>query len=183
MRVDIPSYQKDLTSSLVSLSWSFLLSLVLIYMILAAQFESLTRPLLLMVSVPLMIVGIALALFLSGSSVNVLSVMGIVMSAGVAVNHAIVLMQCVDSNRASGMKLHEAVVRGTHARLEPIAMTTLAAILGLVPLVSGMSTGGEMEAPLAITMMGGLIGSTTLMLFVLPVFYYKAAAYFMRKKA
>lgn len=159
--------------SIKSLILSLILSVVLIYMILASQFESFIKPALIMVTVPLTLSGTSLALLLTANSLNVMSIMGMILLSGIVVNNAIVLLEYITQYRQSGHPLAEAIVLGSSERLRPILMTTLTTILGLVPLAIGLQEGGEIQSPMAITVIGGLMVSTVLTLIILPIFYYK----------
>ena len=156
--------------SFQSLGFTLALAIVLIYMIMAAQFESLWQPFIIMVSLPLALTGVALSLFLSGMSLNIISLLGIILLGGIAVNNGIVLVTCIDQ-QVQVMPLEEAVVRGSVRRLRPVLMTTLTTIVGLIPLSLGLGKGAELRAPMAMAVMGGLASSTILTLFIIPALY------------
>lgn len=170
---EIPPETGEIRASLDELFGSLALSVLLIYMILAAQMESLARPLLVMLSVPLAVSGVALALFVTGNSVNIISVIGMVMLSGTVVSGAILLLEYITIYRESGVPAREAAVRACRERLRPILMTALTTILGLAPLALGVDRGSEMQSPLAVTMIGGMLASTALTLAAVPVFHYK----------
>ncbi len=169
----IASEIKEVEESISGLVFSLVLSILLIYMILAAQFESLTKPLLIMLSVPLTISGISISLLITGNSITIVSVMGMVMLSGIVVNNAIVLIEYIRKYRDEGIDLTDAVCMGSKERLRPIVMTTLTTMLGLFPLALGLSEGGEIQAPQAITVIGGLFVSTVLTLVLIPIYYYR----------
>ncbi len=150
-----------------------LVSVILIYMILAAQFESLRQPVIIMLSVPMTISGISIALLITGNSLNIISGMGIIMLAGLAVNNAILLFEKIQKNRETGMELEKSILNASSDRLKPILISTLVTMIDILPLAIGLQEGGEMQSPLAIAVVGGLISSTFLILVVLPSYYYR----------
>ena len=158
-------------SSLRAVGWSLLLSLLLVYLILAAQFESLLQPCVILVTVPLAAAGVALALGVTGQTVNLMSLTGCVVLVGIVVNDAIIKVDFINQRRALGMPLREAIVAAGHDRVRPILMTTITTVLGLLPLVLRLGEGAELRAPLAIAIVGGLTSATLLTLLVVPVLY------------
>ena len=148
-----------------------LLALILVYLVMASQFESLVHPLLIMVSVPLAAIGSLWALWLTRTSLSLTSMMGLIMLAGIVVNNAIVLVDYINTLRREGVTPEEAVLKAGTVRLRPILMTAITTILGLLPLALGFGEGTEIQAPLAITVIGGLVTSTILTLFIIPVIY------------
>ena len=158
-------------SSLRAVGWSLLLSVLLVYLILAAQFESLVQPLVVLVTVPLAIAGVSFTLGLLGQSINLMSLMGCVVLVGIVVNDAIIKMDFINQRRAIGMPLRAAILAAGRDRVRPIIMTTLTTILGLLPLAMGFGQGAELRAPLAIAIVGGLTSATLLTLLVVPVLY------------
>jgi HAE1 family hydrophobic/amphiphilic exporter-1 len=154
------------------LRWGLLLALVLVYMVMAAQFESLRDPLLIMFSLPLAAVGIVLSLWVTGSTVNVNSFIGIILLTGIVVNNAIVLVDYINLKmREEGLTAREAVVSGATARLRPVLMTTLTTVLAMAPLAFALGEGGEVQAPLARVVIGGLTSSTLITLLFIPTVY------------
>ncbi len=166
---------REVRESFRKVYFALVLSIVLIYMIMASQFESLIQPLLIMITVPLSIIGISLALFLTGTSLNVISLLGMVMLGGVVVNNGIVLMEYINQRRAEGVPLVEAAFESSKVRTRPIIMSALTSSIGLIPIALGLGEGSELRAPLAITTIGGLLSSTFLTLVVLPCFYILAS--------
>lgn len=146
------------------------LAVVLIYMLLCIQFESLIIPLSIMMCVPLCFIGIFLALFLSGTSFSVMAGVGCLMLIGIAVKNGILLVENTEQARERGLKREEALLEACPTRLRPILITALAAMLGMVPIAL-RGRGGELEAPMAISVIGGLFASTVLTLFVVPTAY------------
>jgi HAE1 family hydrophobic/amphiphilic exporter-1 len=151
---------------------SVIMAAVLIYMVMAAQFERFLDPVIVMVSVPLGIVGVVPALLLTGTSLNVQSLMGMVMLIGIVVNNAIVLVDYINlMRREHGMDVAEAVVQSGRRRLRPILMTSCTTVLGMLPLAIGGGAGGEIQASLARVVIGGLSVSTLITLVVIPTTY------------
>ncbi|NLA74720.1 MAG: efflux RND transporter permease subunit, partial [Deltaproteobacteria bacterium] len=150
---------------------SLLLALVLVYMVLACQYESLKNPLIVMFSVPVAAVGVMLILFLTDTTLNIQSYIGCIMLGGIAVNNAILLVDQAGQLAGKGMPVTEAVIEAGRRRLRPILMTTLTTIFGLLPLALGIGEGAEAQAPLARAVVGGLTGSTLISLVLIPVVY------------
>jgi HAE1 family hydrophobic/amphiphilic exporter-1 len=157
------------------------LALALVYMIMAAQFERFVDPLIVMLSVPVALVGVVPALLLTGTTLNIQSVMGLVMLIGIVVNNAIVLVDAVNLlRRERGMDVASAVVEGARLRLRPILMTTATTVLGLLPLALGLGVGGEIQGALARVVVGGLIASTLVTLVLIPTAHVAAAGLLAR---
>jgi HAE1 family hydrophobic/amphiphilic exporter-1 len=151
---------------------SIIMALVLIYMVMAAQFERFFDPLVVMFSVPLAVIGVVPSLLLTGTTINLQSLMGMVMLIGIVVNNAIVLVDYINLlRREHGMETREAVVLSGKLRLRPILMTTLTTVLGLLPLSFGFGAGAEIQASLARVVIGGLTASTLVTLVFIPVVY------------
>ncbi len=156
---------------------AIVLALVLIYMVMAAQFERFLDPLIVMFSVPLAIIGVVPALLLTGTTLNMQSFMGVVMLIGIVVNNAIVLVDYINLlRREENLDVREAVVKAGRLRLRPILMTTLTTVLALLPLALGIGQGAEMQAALARVVIGGLTASTLITLVFIPVVYVTANA-------
>lgn len=153
------------------LNFALILAVALIYMIMAAQFESLMYPLVIMVTVPLGFIGVIWALAASGRPLSVPALLGVIMLAGIAVNNGIVMIDYVNQLRRSGMDRLSALVTGCPTRLRPVAMTTLTTVLGMIPLALGRGEGAELQAPIAVVIIGGLSVSTLLTLGFVPVAY------------
>ena len=154
------------------LRWGLLLALILVYMVMAAQFESLRDPLLIMFSLPLAVIGIVVSLWATGSTFNVNSFIGIILLTGIVVNNAIVLVDYINLKvREDGLPVREAVITGATARLRPILMTTLTTVLAMVPLALGLGEGSEVQAPMARVVIGGLTSSALITLVFIPSFY------------
>jgi len=165
----------QMKESFMGLLFAALLSLVMVYMVMAAQFENLTQPFLIMFTVPLALIGIAAALFITFTKISVMVFLGLIVMGGVVVNNGIVLIDCINRLRADGMPLEEALIEGARMRFRPIIMTAATSVLGLVPLGLGLSEGAKLQQPMAITIMSGLTVSTFLSLVIIPAFYLRAA--------
>jgi HAE1 family hydrophobic/amphiphilic exporter-1 len=137
----------------------------------ASQFESLIHPFVILFTIPLALVGAIWALFITGTTVNVVAFIGVIMLAGIVVNNAIVLVDLINQLQAKGVEKMTAIAEAAKARLRPILMTTLTTALGLLPMAIGFGEGSEVRTPMAITVIGGLIVSTLLTLIVIPVVY------------
>lgn len=152
-----------------------IMALVLIYMVMAGQFERFLDPLIVMFAVPVAIVGVVPTLLLTGTTLNMQSIMGIVMLIGIVVNNAIVLVDYVNlMRRERELGVVDAVVEAGRLRLRPILMTTLTTVLGLFPLALGFGAGAEIQASLARVVIGGLTASTLITLVLIPVVYVTA---------
>ncbi len=150
---------------------SLVLALVLVYMVLACQYESLRDPLIVMFSVPLAAVGVLVTLFITKTTLNVQSYIGCIMLGGIVVNNAILLVDQAGRLVQDGMRTRDALIEAGRRRLRPILMTTLTTILGLLPLALGIGEGSDAQAPLARAVVGGLTGSTLITLVLIPVVY------------
>jgi HAE1 family hydrophobic/amphiphilic exporter-1 len=167
---------KDQQESFGDLGTLLLIIVMLVFIVMASQFESLTYPFIIMFSIPFAISGVVLALGISGSTLNMMSFVGIIMLIGIVVKNGIVLVDYINLNRERGMGVIQAVVNGGKSRLRPVIMTTLTTILGMLPLALSHSQGSEMWRPMAVTVIGGLTVSTVLTLVIIPVIYTAFAA-------
>ena len=157
--------------SMKSLTFALILSIVLVYMVLASQFESLLHPFTILLTIPLAGVGAILSFFILGMPLNIMAYIGIILLGGIAVNNSIMLVDCINQNRLNGMGVREAILDAGQRRLRPIMMTSLSTILGLLPLTFGFGESAELRAPMAIAVIGGLATSTLLTLIVIPCYY------------
>jgi HAE1 family hydrophobic/amphiphilic exporter-1 len=162
---------EELQVSYASLRLMLALAIFLVYVVMAAQFESLFHPFVILVSVPLGLVGVVAALWLTGNAISVLVLIGVVMLAGIVVNNAIVLVDAINRRRREGEALQDAILGAGGERLRPILMTTTTTVLALLPMSLGLGAGDELRAPLAITVIGGLLAATLLTLVVVPCVY------------
>ncbi len=171
MTVELGGQNDEMDSSFRSLQLAVLLAVFLVYLVMAAQFESFVYPLIIMCTVPLALTGAVYGLFLRGLPVSVIAVIGAIMLAGIVVNNGIVLVDRINQLRRTGLLLAEAVQRAGAERLRPILMTTATTVLGLLPMALGLGEGAELRAPLAVTVISGLLLATVLTLVVVPVIY------------
>lgn len=163
--------EEEMARSLRSLLLAMGLAIFLVYLVMASQFESLLHPFVILFTLPLGAIGAVGALALTGRSVDIVAMIGLVMLAGIVVNNAIVLIDAVNQLRREGMARTEALIQAGLTRLRPILMTTATTVLGLIPMALGLGEGAELRAPLAITVIGGLSVATVLTLVVVPVVY------------
>jgi multidrug efflux pump subunit AcrB len=147
------------------------LAFLLVYLVMAAQFSSWLDPLIMIVSAPLGLIGVVAALWLTGTSLNIQSCMGILMMIGISVSNSVLVVEFANRQLAAGMDPFTAAVTAARTRLRPVLMTTIATILGLLPMAIHLRPGDEMNLPLARAVIGGLTGSTLLTLFVVPLLY------------
>jgi HAE1 family hydrophobic/amphiphilic exporter-1 len=162
---------EDMAESFGYMAEALILAVIFVYLILAAQFESFIDPLAIMFSLPLSIVGMAGMLFLTRDTVNMMSLIGLIMLMGLVTKNAILLVDFTKTLRGRGMSRRDALIAAGRTRLRPILMTTLAMIFGMLPLAMALGKGAEMRAPMARAVIGGLITSTLLTLLVVPVVY------------
>jgi len=162
---------KDIAESMTYASQALVLAVVFIYLILASQFASFLQPVAIMMSLPLALVGVVLALLVARSTLNIFSIIGFVMLMGLVTKNAILLVDFINQARRSGSARREAILAAGRIRLRPILMTTLAMIFGMLPLALGLGEGGEQRAPMGQAVIGGVITSGLLTLVVVPVVY------------
>jgi HAE1 family hydrophobic/amphiphilic exporter-1 len=141
------------------------------YLVLVMQFGSFTAPVAIMLSLPLSLIGVVLALNLTGSTINLMSLIGVIMLMGLVAKNAILLLDCARKEEAQGVDREEALMHAGRVRLRPILMTTLALVAGMMPVAIGVGEGGEFYRPMALAIIGGVIVSTLLTLLVVPSFY------------
>lgn len=171
VRVDLRGSVQSMRQSFSSFGLGLCLALVLLYLVLVAQFASFTDPLVILLAVPPGLAGVLLTLFATNTSLNVMSLMGIVMLVGIAVSNSILIVEFTRHLRAEGMALREAVAEAAQVRLRPVIMTSLATIIGLLPMALKLGEGSEAYAPLARALLGGLSVSVLFTVFVVPVAY------------
>jgi HAE1 family hydrophobic/amphiphilic exporter-1 len=147
------------------------MAIIFVYMLLAAQFNSFIHPFTVMLSLPLAVVGAFGALFLSGMTLSIFSMIGVIMLMGLVTKNAILLVDYTNTVRARGVAVREALLEAGAVRLRPILMTTMAMVFGMLPVALALSEGGETRAPMAVTVIGGLLTSMFLTLVVVPVVY------------
>jgi HAE1 family hydrophobic/amphiphilic exporter-1 len=173
-----PSYKlkytgqaEELGKTLKNLSFVFVLAFVLLYMVLASQFNSFLQPVIIMLAQPLAIIGGLIALLITGNSLNIFSMIGLVLLIGLVAKNSILLVDLTNQLRAEGASVHEALSRACPVRLRPVLMTSLTIILALLPAAIGLGAGSETNKPLSIAIIGGMISSTLLTLVVVPAAY------------
>ncbi len=168
---DITGQNKEMETSLNSLMLALALAIFLVYIVMASQFESLLHPFIIIFTIPLALIGVIIFLFLFNIPVSVVVFLGGIMLAGIVVNNAIILVDYINKLRARGLEKMEAILTAGKVRLRPIIMTTSTTALGLLPMAVGMGDGAEIRAPMAITVIIGLLTSTVLTLIVIPTVY------------
>ena len=161
----------EIKRTFLEMRFALILAIILIYMLLAAQFQSFKNPLIIMLSIPVAALGISGSLFITGKSLNINSGIGIIMLAGIVVNNAIVLFDYIERERDSGKTIAESIIAAGERRLKPILMTTATTIFALLPIALGIGEGSELQQPLAIAVIGGLTLSTFLTLVFMPTVY------------
>jgi HAE1 family hydrophobic/amphiphilic exporter-1 len=171
LRVEIGGENEEMRRGFRGLAFAFLLAILLVYMLLAAEFESLLLPFIVLLAVPLAAVGSTLALWVTGAGINTMSLIGMVILVGIVDNDAVVKVDFINQMRRQGMSRREAIFAAGHARMRPIVMNTITAMLGLLPMALALGPGAELQAPLAIAVFGGLLSATALTLVVIPVAY------------
>ncbi|MFC2088538.1 efflux RND transporter permease subunit [Calditrichota bacterium] len=169
---EITGEEQKRSESFTSLQFALLLSIVLIYMVLASQFESLIHPFTILLTIPLAAVGAVLIFFIMGKSLNVMAYIGIIMLVGIAVNDSIILVDAINKLIKEGMELKSAILEAGQRRIRPIIMTSITTILALLPLTFGFGESAALRSPMALAVIGGLVTSTVLTLIVIPCVYY-----------
>jgi HAE1 family hydrophobic/amphiphilic exporter-1 len=169
--VNISGAYEDMMESFMDLGLLIVVSLILVYLVMASQFESLKMPLIIMLSIPFAFSGVAVALFISGASLSLIAAIGAVMLIGIVVKNAIVLVDFINLTRDRGVELYEAVIISGRSRLRPVLMTSATTILAMLPLAINPGEGSELWSPMGIAVIGGLIFSTMVTLILVPVGY------------
>jgi len=161
----------EMAVSFNSLRFAMILAIFLVYIVMAATFESFIHPLIVLCTIPLAVIGVVAGLLITRTDISVMVLIGVILLVGVVVNNAIVLIDCVNRLRRAGLDKVDAVIRAGHIRLRPIMMTTLTSVLGLLPMAIPWGEGAELRAPLSITVLSGLLVCTLLTLVVIPAAY------------
>ncbi len=169
--IRIAGEEQKRQESMSNLKWALLLSIVLVYMVMASQFESLIHPLIVLFTIPFAIVGTIILFFIMGLTFNIMALIGIIMLGGIAVNDSIILIDRINQLRALGMGKREAISVGSQQRLRPIMMTSIITIIALLPLTFGFGESASLRSPMAYAVIGGMITSTLLTLLVIPCVY------------
>jgi HAE1 family hydrophobic/amphiphilic exporter-1 len=160
-----------MTDAFVILAAAFALAFLLVYMVMASQFEHFVHPFIIMFTIPLGIIGVMFGLLLAGRPVNLPALIGVIMLAGIAVNNGIVMIDYMNQLIRRGMDRREAVLLGATTRLRPVLLTALTTILAALPMAFSKSAGSEFRAPLGVAIAGGLTATTFLTLFIIPTIY------------
>jgi HAE1 family hydrophobic/amphiphilic exporter-1 len=171
LRAEIGGENEEMRRSFRALAFALVLALALVYMILAAEFESFVHPFTILLSVPLSLIGAVWSLWLFGAGINTISLIGVIILVGIVDNDAVVKIDFINRMRREGQSVREAIKAAGHARLRPILMTTLTTMLAVLPMMLGIGPGAALQAPLAIVLFGGLFTATALTLIVIPVVY------------
>ncbi|MGB0496237.1 MAG: efflux RND transporter permease subunit, partial [Kangiellaceae bacterium] len=171
INMQVGGQSEEMDRSFNSLLMALALAVFLVYLVMASQFESLLHPFIILFSIPLALVGAVFALKITSTELSVVVFLGLIMLAGIVVNNAIVLIDRINQLREEGKNKLDAIKEAAESRLRPIMMTTMTTTLGMLPLALGISEGTEIRAPMAITVIGGLLASTLLTLIVIPVMY------------
>jgi hydrophobe/amphiphile efflux-1 (HAE1) family protein len=182
-RLEAAGQQQDMQESFRAAVAALALAIVFIYLILASQFASFTQPIAIMASLPFSLIGVFLALLLTGTTLNIFSIIGFIMLMGLVTKNAILLVDFANHGRRAGPPLVEALLAAGQVRLRPILMTTAAMIGGMLPLALGLGDGGEQQAPMGRAIIGGVVTSTLLTLVVVPVIYTYLDAWSQRRAA
>ena len=170
-QIEITGEELMRRQSFENLKFALILSIILIYMVMASQFESLVHPFTILLTIPLAVVGVIYLFFLLNMSLNVMAYIGIIMLVGIAVNDSIILVDAINQLRQTGMNRREAIIEAGFRRIRPIIMTSLTTILALLPLTIGFGESAALRSPMALAVIGGLITSTLLTLVVIPCVY------------
>lgn len=170
--IDITGEEEQRQESMGGLMLALVLSIILVYMVMASQFESLLHPFTILLTIPLALVGAVLLFFITGTTINIMGVIGIIMLSGIAVNNSIILVDRINQLKPGYEKLTDAIVAAASQRIRPILMTSLTTILSLLPMAISFGEGASLRAPMAIAVIGGLTTSTLLSLVVIPCVYY-----------
>ena len=162
---------EQMQEAFIIMAGAFALATLLVYMIMASQFESFVHPFVIMFTIPLGLVGVIIALMVSGQPVSLPVLIGFIMLGGIAVNNGIVMVDYINQLKQRGVEMKEAILQGSVVRLRPVLITAFTTIMGMLPMALSTSEGAEMRAPMAITVIGGLVATTFLTLFVIPIIY------------
>ena len=171
IRIQVRGSVEGMRQSFKSFGLGLLLSIVLVYLILMAQFASFVDPFIILLAIPPGITGVLIVLLMTGTTLNVMSLMGVIMMTGIVVSNSILIVDVTRHYRRGGMPIREAVALACRVRLRPILMTSLATILGLIPMALALEAGSEQYAPLARAIIGGLTVSVVLTVFLVPAAY------------
>jgi HAE1 family hydrophobic/amphiphilic exporter-1 len=161
----------DMQDAFKVLAAAFALASLLVFMVMASQFESVRHPFIIMFTIPLGLIGVVLGLLVAGRPISLPVLIGFILLAGIAVNNAIVMIDYINQLRRAGVDKREAIVNGAVTRLRAVLLTALTTILGMMPMALSRSEGAEFRAPMAVTVLGGLVATSFLTLFIIPIIY------------
>jgi len=180
--VEISGAFEDMSESFMDIGLLMVISLILVYLVMASQFESLKMPVIIMLSIPFAFSGVAIALFLTGTNLSLIAAIGAIMLIGIVVKNAIVLVDFINLTRDRGVELYQAVLISGRSRLRPVLMTSLTTILAMLPLAINPGEGSELWQPMGIAVIGGLVFSTIVTMVLVPVGYVLIARHGERDK-
>ena len=167
----VSGQSEEMTQSFRSLGLAFALAVFLVYLVMASQFESLLHPFVILFTIPMGLIGSVWGLYITGTTINSVALIGLIMLAGIVVNNAIVLIDAINQARERGLEKIEAIKLAGKTRLRPILITSVSTIIGLIPMAIGIGEGAEIRRPMAITVIAGNLVATFLTLIVIPVLY------------
>jgi multidrug efflux pump subunit AcrB len=171
VRISLRGMVEGMTTSFTSFGLGLILSVILVYLILVAQFRSFVDPFLILLAVPTGLTGVLIMLWATDTTLNIMSLMGVVMMVGIVVSNSILIVEFAHRLRATGLTAYDAIATSCRVRLRPVLMTSLATLIGLIPMAAKMGTGTEAYAPLARAIVGGLAVSVVLTMFIVPAAY------------
>jgi multidrug efflux pump subunit AcrB len=171
VRINLRGMVEGMRASFTSFGLGFTLSFLLLYLILVAQFKSFTDPVLIMLAIPMGVTGVLIILLFTGTTINVMSLMGVLMLVGIANSNSILIVDFAHRLEEQGLSVTDAVITACRVRLRPILMTSLATIIGMIPMALKLGTGAEQYAPMARAIIGGLTSSVVLTVFIVPAAY------------
>jgi len=169
--IDFGGSYKDMKEAFISLAFALLLAIILVYIVMASQFESLTQPFIVMFTLPLGIIGVILILILTKTTLSVVSFVGIIILSGIVVNNGIVLIDRINQLRQEGKEKFSAIIQGGSDRIRPVLITATTTIIGMLPMALSTQEGSELKAPMALTVIGGLFSATFFTLVIIPIIY------------
>jgi len=169
--IEVAGQYENMTETFTTLAFALLIALVLTFAVMASLYENLLFPFINMFTIPLGFIGVVVLLFITGTTINMGAIMGFIILVGIAVNNGIVMVDYINQLISEGVDRLEAVVKGAATRLRPILITSLTTIVGMIPMALTSKEGGEMNSPMAVAIIGGLLASTFMTLFFIPVLY------------
>jgi HAE1 family hydrophobic/amphiphilic exporter-1 len=170
-RIMVTGEEEKRQEAVSNLTFALLLSIILVYMVMASQFESLIHPFTILLTIPLAVVGSILIFLATGRTFNIMALIGVIMLAGIAVNNSIILVDRINQLIREGSERREAIMKAGQQRIRPIIMTSLTTVLALLPLTFGFGESASLRSPMALAVIGGLVTSTLLTLIVIPCVY------------